>query len=268
PRGFVRILQSCNGLLLCGIQPGMLYVCNPTIKMFKMLPTNSPVRNVKIAFDPTKSPHYKVIHVKCVDDGFGFDYYCQIETYSSETGSWSLFGDRFPEHSFTQFKYAIYWNDALHWLITDDDACSHCNLKIVNEHPVLTKTELPRTIDGKLLESGGSLLLLSQDDTDSRKFNVFEMKNGSSEWSVKYIVNLNEFTMPFPNSWRIYQHVWAIVSGEREEDSYMIVDLLYKVVQYNPMLKTLRTLYDLESTRSILHSQSKAYQFIPSFAGV
>nr|GEX04430.1 hypothetical protein [Tanacetum cinerariifolium] len=165
PPGFVCILQSCNGLLLCCIRPDKLYVCNQTIKLFKMLPSNSPVRNVKIACDPTKSPHYKVIHVNFVDDGeFGFGY-CQIKTYSSETGGWSLCGDRFPEHSFTQFNDAIYWNDALHSLITDDDVCLHCNLKIVNEHPVLTKTELPRTIDGKLFESGGSLLLLSQDDT-------------------------------------------------------------------------------------------------------
>ncbi|GJX94607.1 hypothetical protein Tco_0349193 [Tanacetum coccineum] len=231
--------------------------------------TTSPLSDVKISFDPSKSPHYKVIYAEVVHDDDEFDFgYCQIKTYSSETGNWSLCGDRYLEHSFTQFNNAIYWNDALHWLITVYDVCSHCNLKIVNEHPVLTKTELPRTFDGKLLESGGSLLLLSQDDTDSWKFNVFEMKNGCSEWSVKYIVNLNEFTMPFPNSWRIYQRVWAIVSGEREEDSYMIIDLLFKVVQYNPMLKTLRTLYDLESTRSILHSQSEAYQFIPSFAGV
>nr|GEV53761.1 hypothetical protein [Tanacetum cinerariifolium] len=270
PRGFVRILQSCNGLLLCVIQPGMLYVCNPTIKLFKMLPTNSPVRNVKIAFDPTKSPRYKVIHAKFIyvddddDDESGYGY-CQIETYSSETGKWSLCGDRFPEHSFTQFDYSIYWNDALHWLIAGYAVCSHCNLKIVNEHPVLTKTELPQTVDGKLLESGGSLLLLSKDDINSLKLNVFEMKNGCSEWSVKYIVNLDDIMMPFLNTWRIFDCVWEIVSGEREEDSFMIIDLFSKVVQYNPMLKTHRTFYDLESTRSnFMH----AYQFIPSFAGV
>nr|GEV27545.1 hypothetical protein [Tanacetum cinerariifolium] len=210
PPCFVRILQSCNGLLLCCIQPYNLYVCNPTIKLFKrLLPTNSDVGNVKIAFDPTKSPHYKVIHAKFVcndddDDEFGFGYN-QIETYSSETGSWSL-----------------------------------C---------VLTKTELSLFFDGNLLESSGSLLLLSWDDTDYRKFNVLEMKNGCSEWSVKYILNLNEFSMPFPTPWRIDRGVCAIVLGEREEDSYMIIDLWSKVVQYNPMLKTLRTLYDVESTR-------------------
>nr|GEX96524.1 hypothetical protein [Tanacetum cinerariifolium] len=266
PPGFVRILQSCNGLLLCCIRrPDKLYVCNPTIKLLKMLPTNSPVRNVKIAFDPTKSPHYKVIHVKVADDvnGIGFGYR-QIETYSSETGNWSLCGDRFPGHSFTHFHSAIYWNYALHWLISGYYMPSHCKLKIVNEHPVLTKTELPRSFDGKLFESGGSLLLLSKDDINSRKFNVFEMKNGCSEWSVKYIVNLNDIMMPFPNSWSIQRRVWAIVLGEREEDSFMIIDLLSKVVLYNPMLKTLCTFYHLESTRS---SFIHAHQFIPSFAG-
>ncbi|GJY07388.1 hypothetical protein Tco_0374442 [Tanacetum coccineum] len=265
PPGFVHILQSCNGLLLCCTQrPDKLYVCNPTIKMFKMLPTNSPIWNVKIAFDPTKSPHYKVIYAKVVHDDDEFDFgYSQIETYSSETRNWSLCGDRFPEHSFPQFDHAIYWNDALHWLITVYDVCSHCNLEIVNDHPILTKTELPRTFGGKLFESGGSLLLLSNDDIDSRKLNVSEMKNGCSEWSVKYIVNLNDITMPFPNSLRIKRRVWAIVLGEIEEDSFMIIDLLSKVVQYNPMLKTLRTLNDLESTSSFMH----AYQFIPSFAG-
>nr|GEV53760.1 hypothetical protein [Tanacetum cinerariifolium] len=221
--------------------------------------------NVKIAFDPTKSPHYKVIHVKVADDvnGIGFGYR-QIETYSSETGNWSLCGDRFPGHSFTHFHSAIYWNYALHWLISGYYMPSHCKLKIVNEHPVLTKTELPRSFDGKLFESGGSLLLLSKDDINSRKFNVFEMKNGCSEWSVKYIVNLNDIMMPFPNSWSIQRRVWAIVLGEREEDSFMIIDLLSKVVLYNPMLKTLCTFYHLESTRS---SFIHAHQFIPSFAG-
>nr|GEV75282.1 hypothetical protein [Tanacetum cinerariifolium] len=81
----------------------------------------------------------------------------------------------------------------------------HLCKSIVNEHPVLKRTELPRTIHGKLLESGGSLLLLSMDDIDSQKFNVFEMKNGYSKWSIKYITNLDDIMMLSPITWRIYQ---------------------------------------------------------------
>nr|GEX67240.1 hypothetical protein [Tanacetum cinerariifolium] len=109
--------------------------------------------------------------------------------------------------------------------------------EIVNEHPILTTIELPRTFGGKLFESGGSLLLLSNDDIDSRKLNVSEMKNGCCEWSVKYIVNLNDIMMPSPNMWRTEDRVRAIVSGERKEDSFMIIHLLSKVVQYNPVLR-------------------------------
>nr|GEW76251.1 reverse transcriptase domain-containing protein [Tanacetum cinerariifolium] len=257
-------LHLCKSVSKHCIKPdNMLYVCNPTLKLFKrLLPTNLPVHNEKIAFDPTKSPHYKIIHAKVVHDDdvdeYGFGHR-QIEIYSSEIGNWSLCGDRFPELSFIQFDEAIYWNDAFHWLITSYNMCLHCNLKIMNEHPILKRIkELPRTIHGKLLESGGSLLLLSMDDTDSWKFNVFEMKNGCSKYSIKYIMNLDDIMMPIPITWRIYQHVSVIVSGEREDDSFMIIDLLSKVVQYNPILKTLRTFYDWESTRStrMLHISS------------
>lgn len=63
----VNILQSCNGLLLCcggrKNRNDKFYVYNPSINLIKMLP-RSPIRYVsasRIAFDPTKSPHYKVI---------------------------------------------------------------------------------------------------------------------------------------------------------------------------------------------------------------
>ncbi|GJX35704.1 hypothetical protein Tco_0247261 [Tanacetum coccineum] len=67
-----------------------------------------------IAFDPTKSPHYKL-----VDVGRTF---CNIniQIYSSETGKWSLCSDRFNYFSFDHFDSAIYWNDGLHWLETEN----------------------------------------------------------------------------------------------------------------------------------------------------
>ncbi|GKE32519.1 RNA-directed DNA polymerase, eukaryota [Tanacetum coccineum] len=60
----VKILQSCNGLLLCG-GSGCLFLITV---------------GLRIAFDPTKSPHYKL-----VDAGSTF---CDIDIqiYSLETG--------------------------------------------------------------------------------------------------------------------------------------------------------------------------------------
>ncbi|GKB70338.1 ribonuclease H-like domain-containing protein [Tanacetum coccineum] len=109
----VKILQSCNGLLLCGGSgmPVFYYVYNPSTNQYKKLPypdcslDNSPYYSsagLRIAFDPTKSPHYKL-----VDAGRTF---CDIDIqiYSSETGKWSLCRDRFNYFSFDHFDSAIY----------------------------------------------------------------------------------------------------------------------------------------------------------------
>ncbi|GKC35387.1 hypothetical protein Tco_1047771 [Tanacetum coccineum] len=68
----LKILQSCNGLLLCGGSgmPVFDYVYNPSTNKYKKLPyphcslDNSPYYSsagLRIAFDPTKSPHYKLV---------------------------------------------------------------------------------------------------------------------------------------------------------------------------------------------------------------
>ncbi|GKB47983.1 cytosolic glyceraldehyde-3-phosphate dehydrogenase [Tanacetum coccineum] len=201
PPGSVEIMQSCNGLFLCRIKPHnsdayKYYVYNPTTKQFKMLPIESRISRVKMAFDPTKSPHYKVIHAGPNP----------IETYCSETGNLSVCGDRFQGHYFTNFENGIYWNDAIHWLEISYLRSYHCKLEIVNEHPVFTMQDFV-TFDGKLhfqselFESRGSLLLLGMDKFDSQYLTIFEMRNGYSEWSVKYVVNLDDLNMPF--SWMI-----------------------------------------------------------------
>ncbi|KAK4267301.1 hypothetical protein QN277_024099 [Acacia crassicarpa] len=72
----VTFLQSCNGLLLCSF--GFLvtnndhsfryFVCNPTTKQFTVV--NLPDREVRdrlitlnLAFEPSRSPHYRVISI-------------------------------------------------------------------------------------------------------------------------------------------------------------------------------------------------------------
>ncbi|KAF5932787.1 hypothetical protein HYC85_028958 [Camellia sinensis] len=97
----LRILQSCNGLLLCrGLH---LYIYNPTTSQFATLP--QPPRRVltplrcfttfyayNLAFDPSKSPHYKVVSVNF---SCGLPDHYELEIYSSETGLWSPSGDPF-----------------------------------------------------------------------------------------------------------------------------------------------------------------------------
>lgn len=123
--GNVEILHSCNGLLLCGIRPDKFYVYSPSINQFKMLAhvhCSKFVKytyGVKIAFDPTKSPHYKVVYAGVINDGHVSSI--QLHTYSSETGNWNVCGDRFSYKCFKGFCNGIYWNDAIHWLDIVDE---------------------------------------------------------------------------------------------------------------------------------------------------
>ncbi|GJZ64124.1 hypothetical protein Tco_0620545, partial [Tanacetum coccineum] len=168
------------------------------------------------------------------DDRVGGSY-VQLEIYSSEIGKWRVCVKRFGFKRQSGFK-------------------NHTT-------PVTLDEEL--FCDPKFFESRGCLLLVCKDDPDSRQLNIFEMRNGYSEWSVKYLVNLDDIMMPFPPKWGIYSSVYCIVLGEREEDSFMIIESYEKVLQYKIMLKTVHTLFDLEST-----SPHESFPFVASFASV
>ncbi|GJU29300.1 hypothetical protein Tco_1172889 [Tanacetum coccineum] len=69
----VKIVESCNGLLLCTRLgwPACNYIYNESINLFKMLPppyyshVDLPFytsARLRMAFDPTKSLNYKVVH--------------------------------------------------------------------------------------------------------------------------------------------------------------------------------------------------------------
>ncbi|GJY47215.1 hypothetical protein Tco_0436278 [Tanacetum coccineum] len=110
----VRILQSCNGLLLCSgsAWPIFYYVYNPSTNLFKILSQpnyylcgdscffSSGV--FRLTFDPRKSSHYKVVQA----GGEAGETWIQI--YSSKIGNWSFCRDRFSYFNFDYFESAIY----------------------------------------------------------------------------------------------------------------------------------------------------------------
>ncbi|GKB46327.1 hypothetical protein Tco_0897080 [Tanacetum coccineum] len=282
----VKIVQSCNSLLL--FHP-LIY-----LKCFRHQITH-------MAFDPTKSLNYKVVHV-----GHTFSH-IDIQTYYSETGNWKLCRDWFNFFSFDHFDSAIYWNGALHWLETkdiQDGYLKHYKLNIEDhDHPILTTIQIhqglhrvrnffeplgnnlrvcitiqiPQTlhVEGKLFESRGCLLAVLRDYIGSREFTIYEMRKGCSVWSVRYLVNTDDFMNPLPEGWSIWSIVWSIVLGEREEDSCLVINLSGKVVEYNLISKTLHEIYDIGSNQldddeliPPFAADHNVYEFIPSFASV
>ncbi|GJZ54693.1 hypothetical protein Tco_0609578 [Tanacetum coccineum] len=91
----VRILQSCNGLLLCAgwAWPVFYYVHNSSTNLFKRLPQpyyshddSRFYRSVvlRMVIDPRKSFDYKVVQAERTSCDI------EIQIYSSETRNWSL----------------------------------------------------------------------------------------------------------------------------------------------------------------------------------
>ncbi|GJU42425.1 ribonuclease H-like domain-containing protein [Tanacetum coccineum] len=238
----VKILQSCNDLLLCSGsgRPVFYYVYNPSTNQYRKLShpdfslDNSPYyrsAKLRMAFDPTKSQHYKLVDAGrtscCID----------IQIYSSEIGNWSLCKDRFNYFSFNHFDSAIYYNDALHWLETENRHLLHYRLNIEDhEHPILTTIQIPQRgmnflesygytdpmviliqiphmlhLEGKLFESRGCLLLIFRDDTGFSKFTIYEMMIGCFIWTVRYRVDIDDFMTPLLECWSIRSTVWSIV---------------------------------------------------------
>ncbi|GJS07893.1 receptor-like serine/threonine-protein kinase SD1-8 [Tanacetum coccineum] len=223
----VTILQSCNGLLLCtgSRRHAFDYIYNPSTNFFKILP----------------EPDYANVD-------------------SNVYGCVGL--------------SAMYWNNALHWLETENSQLTHYKLNIeYPDHPIITIIQIPQSLqqgrnffksygnilpmiitiqiphilhlEGKLFDSRGCLLLVRQDDFGSSKFTIYDMMKGSSVWSVRYHVDTDDFMTPLSEGWSIRSTVWSIVLGEREDNSFLVINLSGKVVEYNLISKKPFAMYDM-----------------------
>ncbi|GJT53654.1 hypothetical protein Tco_0988708 [Tanacetum coccineum] len=149
--------------------------------------------------------------------------------------------------------------------------------------PMLILIQIPHLLhlEGKLFESRGCLFLVCIDDIGSSEFTIYEMMIGCSVWPVRYRVDTDDFMTPLPEAWSIRSTVWSIVLGEREEDSFLVINLSGKVVQYNLVSKTLHEIYDCGSNQlddnhdddddellQQFEAEYNVYEFIPSFSSV
>ncbi|GJY66911.1 hypothetical protein Tco_0469149, partial [Tanacetum coccineum] len=148
----VKIVQSCNGLLLCtGLGwPTCNYVYNPSTNLFKMLPpadyshADSPFytsAGLRMAFDPTKSLNYKVVHVGRTSS------HIDIQTYCSETCNWKLCRDWYLVNTDDFMNplpkgwsiWSIVWSIVLGE--REEDSCLVINLsRKVVEYNLISKT--------------------------------------------------------------------------------------------------------------------------------
>ncbi|CAA0842343.1 F-box protein [Striga hermonthica] len=109
--------------------------------------------------------------------------------------------------------------------------------------------------DCLLIQSCGSLHFVESASVVTR-FDVYEMRSDYSEWFVKYRVNLSPvvaanremvFGYVNPVGWfDLVFSVLGIVRGEREEDSFLVLQTPAKIIRYNLICGTFENLYEFE----------------------
>ncbi|KAL5555058.1 hypothetical protein UlMin_037294 [Ulmus minor] len=284
----IQIVQSCNGLLLCASfehRKTDYYVYNPTTNKYKLVPQvklpSSHVFGFSLAFDPSKSPHYKAV---CVWNRYHIvgDYY-QIGVYSSEIGKWRLCGDRFYAHHSTGpallcienengFESGVFWNGAIHWTSLSTWSLLYFNV----DEEKLSQISLPRLPEEWLSdinlryfdESRGHLHLINQTwNLTTLELDVYEMEMDYSGWFVKFRIDCSGFPEVIPSNplayCRYFFCILCIVRGDVDEESYAVIKIPGKVIRYNFQTKAFHKLCDMEFRDDGGYS---AYQYIESLA--
>ncbi|KAG8381564.1 hypothetical protein BUALT_Bualt06G0134700 [Buddleja alternifolia] len=237
----VKILHSCNGLLLCSNPRASggdtdYFVLNPTTKQIVVLsrPANGPygswrgIRGIYLAYDPLTSPHYKVI---CVWR-FAGDLLYKILIYSSQSRDWrvSESDEYFYYSSKAHFDRGAYWNGGVHWHC-DTDNWLYFNI----DQEKLNIMPSPEKFDECLLErsfvyfgeSNGHLHVVEDYNQDSCLY-VYEMERDYSGWYVKYKVSLDTIAEMMKLRYPIEDGditLLSIIRGERDGDEYSFLVL-------------------------------------------
>ncbi|KAL4557170.1 hypothetical protein LXL04_035342 [Taraxacum kok-saghyz] len=275
----IRIMQSCNGLLLCCSHRGdervrKYYVFNPTTKQFAVIPSvlgGMAVREsicfMGLAFHQTDCVNYKLVcfhrdkpwsHPRKLDDVF------KIQIYSSDTGKWKISDASFSLSApyYASFNYIVYWNEAIHWA-----PCCVNPLYFKIDREELQSLPLPTQVasfayyeDGDIPlyfgESRGHLHLVETSDRSESHLhlNLYEMLNDHSGWVLKYRVELDELINAYPemignrldpSNPQYYEfEVFDVVRGEEEDETFMVIRIPGRIIRYNVADKSFKQISD------------------------
>ncbi|KAD7117651.1 hypothetical protein E3N88_04919 [Mikania micrantha] len=293
----IRIIQSCNGLLLCCSDGGYersrkYYVFNPTTKQFAVIPSVPGGQNVRksigfmgLAFHQTDCPHYKIVCIHGPNTS-SIDSLFRIQIYSSITGKWKISNNHIYAPSHAVFRNAVYWNGAIHWapsclnpsyFILEDDELQNLPLPPRAAYPgVYSHGNLPIYFG----ESRGHLHLVEFNYHEKHlQLYVYEMLKDHSGWFVKFKVEVDDFLPAVPELIQRYQHpsiphysdyeIFDVVRGEEDEDTFIVLKIWWKIIRYNVVDKSFMQLLDLNGiyhgriAYSTVHLDGIQFNIIP-----
>ncbi|KAM7461777.1 hypothetical protein LguiA_029898 [Lonicera macranthoides] len=204
---------------------------------------------VNLAFDPSKSPHYKVILVFTLPG-----IYYVMEIHSSETGLWKHTNESIRLQ--VNFCLGVFWNGAINWSSRWGDSL-YFNIQ-EEQIGTIPMPPIPKDFRERRLMyfgvSNNHLHIVKIYGPQTTIFNVYEMERDYSGWFVKYRVDLDVLMNAFPESisrhldpsdLHYYQFViLGLVRGEDDEDSFVVLHIPGKAIGYRFKDRTFRKLCD------------------------
>ncbi|PUZ44224.1 hypothetical protein GQ55_8G072600 [Panicum hallii var. hallii] len=212
--GDVHVSSSCNGLLLlwCPIhRPAGHYACNPLTRELARIPVVEGLHSLNLAFDPSVSPHYRVV---------AFGHVSDIHVYSSETRCWgaAVHHDR-SLFSGLRSVHGVFWNGSMVWTV------GHSLVQFVLEGGHLKTIPMPPKrkkgwfcayigVSARHLQMIG----YTKEEKLTACFEILEMQRGRSEWSHLYRVDLGRVKELHPE---IEWPTWDSRSEEHKVIGYL-----------------------------------------------
>ncbi|KAG8372335.1 hypothetical protein BUALT_Bualt12G0055400 [Buddleja alternifolia] len=227
---FVKILQSCNGLLLLEAKYTPYgrkdyYICNPTTMQYRNLMIGRTFsEHLCLIFDPSKSPHYKVIRFMAKGQAHSGKEYI-IDMYESETQTWKHWGKRRVIN--WQFHNGVYWNGGMYFI----RPCGNSYCFYLQEDQEIDEWihTPPRVCTGGKqrnysMESNGHLhsITISLQE-DKNYLYVFELKKKDLSWFLKYRLDINPIADIFAGTYRLAGTILGIVREDKDEDSMFLL---------------------------------------------
>ncbi|XP_071728990.1 F-box protein At5g07610-like [Rutidosis leptorrhynchoides] len=261
--GIIKVVQSCNGLLLCRTLTKNYYVYNPTTNQFTTIPKHdkddlfSDPRGMTLVFDPLKSPYYKLVCV-CLCG--------RIHVYSSENRIWMAPSNKLLIHMDERLDFVagVYCNGAVHWDGSEDVIYYKMDKKNKN---CIYRIALPKYVFNQsrynrrrcyplLVESHDSLLFIDVFHS-CVEVDIYEMHRDYYGWFKLYHVNLSviisqgdiisytDFYVKHRNSYVVH----CFVPRVGEEEAFLVIETPDDVImRYNLESKTCQKLCDLDSS--------------------
>lgn len=93
--------------------------------------------------------------------------------------------------------------------------------------------------------------------------NVYEMLCDHSGWLFKYQVKLHELQAAYPHHDDF--EILDIVRGEKEEDTFLVGRIYEKIIRYNILDKTFKTIFNLRERFRLMDKAHRYIETIGSF---